>query len=52
MIEIIRLVKQYGHARLQASVECALSTGCSDAAAIRHLVGANELARSRPDGLH
>ena len=51
MIEIIRLVKQYGHARLQASVECALSTGCSDAAAIRHLVGASELARSRPDGL-
>jgi hypothetical protein len=34
MIEIIRLVKQYGHTRLQESVECALSTGCSDVAAI------------------
>lgn len=49
MIQVIGLVKQYGHARLQESVECALSSGCSDAGAIRHLACANELARERPD---
>ena len=50
MIEIIRSVKQSGTPG-QESVECALSTGCSDVAAIRHLVGTSELARSRPGAI-
>jgi transposase len=49
MIQVVGLVKQYGHAQLQESVARALSTGCSDAAAIRHLVCANELARQQPE---
>ncbi len=49
MIQVVSLVKQYGHARLQESVAHALSTGCSDAAAIRHLICANELARQQPE---
>jgi transposase len=51
MIQVVGLAKQYGHVRLQESVACALSTGCSDAAAIRHLVCANELARQQPEGI-
>jgi transposase len=51
MVQIIGLVKHYGHAHLQQAVERALSTGCSDAAAIRHLVCADELARPRTENI-
>ena len=51
MIQVVGLAKQYGHTQLQESVARALSTGCSDAAAIRHLVSANELARQQPEEL-
>ena len=47
MIQVISLVKQHGHERLRAAVENALALGCSDAAAIRHLVGAADLAHTR-----
>ena len=47
MIQVISLVKQYGHERLRAAIEGALALGCSDAAAIRHLVGSAELTRVR-----
>lgn len=49
MIQVVRLVKQCGHTQLQEAVERALSTGCSDSAAIRHLVCAPELVRQRPE---
>jgi transposase len=51
MIQIIGLIKQYGHRRLQSAVEQALSTGCCDSAAIRHLMLASELARERPEDI-
>ena len=51
MIQIVRLVKQCGHVRLQEAVALALSAGCSDSAAIHHLVFANELARQPPEHL-
>lgn len=51
MIQIVLLVKQYGHSRLQDAVERSLSTGCSDPAAIRHLISASELARERPESV-
>ncbi len=47
MIQVISLVKQYGHERLRWAIEGALAVGCSDAAAIRHLVGADNLTRAR-----
>ncbi|MGO9638742.1 MAG: IS21 family transposase [Terracidiphilus sp.] len=47
MIQVISLVKQHGHQRLRAAVEEALALGCWDGAAIRHLVGAAELAHAR-----
>jgi transposase len=51
MIHTVRLVKQCGHVRLQEAVGRALSTGCSDSAAIHHLVFAHELARQQPEHL-
>src|SRR5271169_905727 len=47
MIQVISLVKQYGHERLRSAIEGALALGCSDAAAIRHLLGAANLTRAR-----
>ncbi len=47
MIQVISLVKQYGHQRLRAAIEGAAALGCWDAAAIRHLVQAAELGRER-----
>ena len=44
MIQLISLVKEHGHDQLRAAVERALALGCSDAVAIRHLLGAVELA--------
>lgn len=47
MIQVISLVKEHGHERVRAAVEQAVSLGCSDAAAIRHLAGAADLAHTR-----
>ncbi len=47
MIQVLSLIKSHGHQRVQAAVEQALSLGCSDAAAIRHLVQAVDLAHAR-----
>ncbi|MBV8841850.1 MAG: hypothetical protein JO307_03470 [Bryobacterales bacterium] len=47
MIQVLSLVKQHGHQRLRAAVAEALSLGCADAAAVRHLVEAADLVRAR-----
>jgi hypothetical protein len=47
MIQVLSLVKQHGHQRVRVAVEEALSLGCSDAAAIRHLAETADLARAR-----
>jgi transposase len=47
MIQALSLIKSHGHQRVQAAVEQALSLGCSDAAAIRHLVQAVDLGHAR-----
>ncbi len=47
MIQVLSLIKSHGHQRVRAAVEEALSLGCSDAAAIRHLAGAADLAHAR-----
>ena len=47
MIQVVSLVKQYGHEQLRSAIEAALVWGCSDAAAIRHLLGAANLTRAR-----
>ena len=47
MIQALNLIKQHGHQRVRGAVEAALSLGCSDAAAIRHLAEAADLVRAR-----
>jgi len=47
MIRVLSLIKQHGHRRVRAAVEEALSLGCSDVAAIRHLAEAADLVRAR-----
>ena len=43
MIELLKLSPKYGHARLREAIESALAKSCSDAAAVRHLLNADEL---------
>ena len=47
MIQVLSLIKQHGHEHVRTAVEEALNLGCSDAAAIRHLVEASDLAHAR-----
>jgi hypothetical protein len=47
MIQVLSLIKPYGHERVRAAVDEAMTLGCADAAAIRHLVGAAELVHAR-----
>jgi len=49
MIQVVGLAKQHGHQRLRTAVESALALGCSDAAAIRHLVTAPDLTHARTE---
>ena len=43
MIELLMLTRQHGHDRLRQAIEKALATGCTDPAAVRHLLHAGEL---------
>ncbi len=49
MIELLALGKRHGWDRLKQAVEESLALGCTDAAAVRHLVTANELGRPRTE---
>jgi transposase len=48
MIAVLQLGHQHGPERLRAAVEAALTAGCQDRAAIRHLLEAPALARTVP----
>ena len=43
MIELLKLAQKYGHEQLRQAVESALALGCSDAAAVHHLIHKDEL---------
>src|SRR5215472_17998557 len=43
MIELLKVAQKHGRAKLKAAIEAALAAGCSDAAAVQHLVHAEEL---------
>jgi transposase len=40
MIQLLSLIKRYGHQRVRMAVEEAITLGCADTAAVRHLVEA------------
>lgn len=45
MIDLLKLGKQNGRARLREAIEMALATGCTDAAAVQHLFYTRDLNR-------
>jgi len=49
MIDLLTVGKRHGWDRLKRAVEESLALGCTDAAAVRHLVAANELSRPRSE---
>ena len=49
MVELLVLGKRQGWDRLKEVVEEALALGCTDAAAVRHLLTATELGRPRTE---
>jgi transposase len=48
MIELLQLGREQGFARLRVAIEAALDLGCTDAAAVRHLLASETLAHERP----
>jgi len=47
MIELLQLGREHGFARLRMAIEAALELGCTDAAAVRHLLAAETLVHER-----
>jgi len=47
MIELLKLAAKHGQSRLQGAIESALGSHCYDAAAVRHLLHAEELRHPR-----
>ena len=43
MVTVIRMGREFGYAKLEASVDAALELGCTDVAAIRHLLMTDQL---------
>jgi transposase len=51
MIELLQLGRRHGQDRLRTAIETALTLGCRDAAAIRHLLATPTLAHRPPPAL-
>jgi transposase len=51
MIGLLQLGRTLGSAALRAAIDAALVLGCTDAAAVRHLVTARNLERARPEAV-
>jgi hypothetical protein len=47
MVELLQL-RGHAHARLRKAIESAHQLGCTDAAAVRHLMTAADLVHQRP----
>lgn len=47
MIELLKLAAKHGQARLREAIESALASHCHDAAAVRHLLDADQLRHPR-----
>jgi hypothetical protein len=47
MIQVLSLIRLHDHQRMRAEVEEALTLGCSDEAAVRHLVESVNLTHAR-----
>ena len=47
MIQVLSLIRSHGHERVRTAVEEAITLGCADGAAVRHLVEAVDLTHAR-----
>jgi hypothetical protein len=47
MIQVLSLIKPHGYERVRTAVEEAITLGCADGAAIRHLVETGALTHAR-----
>jgi hypothetical protein len=48
MVELLQLGRTHGQVALRGAIDAALVLGCTDAAAVRHLVAAQSLEHARP----
>nr|MBA2792524.1 IS21 family transposase [Thermoleophilaceae bacterium] len=48
MIGLLQMGRTHGHATLLGAIDAALALGCTDEAAVRHLVTAQQLEHARP----
>jgi transposase len=51
MIGLLQLGRTHGQAKLLGAIDAALVLGCTDEAAVRHLVGAQQLEHARPEAV-
>jgi len=51
MIDLLKLSHKHGHQKLQAAVETALSSSCYDAAAVHHLLNADDLRHAECEAI-
>ena len=51
MIDLLKLSQKHGQQKLQEAVESALSSSCYDAAAVQHLLTADDLRRSECEAI-
>ena len=51
MIDLLKLTREFGRDRLREAVEMALETGCTDAAAVQHLLQARDLNHPACDAM-
>jgi hypothetical protein len=51
MIDLLKLIREFGRDRLREAVEMALETGCTDAAAVQHLLQARDLNHPACDAM-
>jgi hypothetical protein len=52
MIELLQLSPKHGHLKLQEAIESALAGSCYDAAAVRHLLNAEELRHASCEAIN
>jgi transposase len=51
MVELLQLGRTHGQLALRGAIDAALVLGCTDEAAVRHLVGAQSLERTPPQAV-
>jgi transposase len=51
MVELLQLGRSHGQGALRGAIDAALVLGCTDAAAVRHLVAAQSLEHARPQAV-